>query len=61
METDIIDYYEERAAIREYDGGQVRQIAEREAVKDTARSFSITLEQVRRIAMGGGDLTQKSA
>lgn len=33
----LIGDWEERAAIREYDGGQVRKIVEREAARDVAR------------------------
>jgi len=35
--TDYIEYYEERAAIREYDGLQTREDAERGAREDWER------------------------
>lgn len=31
---DVLEYFNERAAIREYDGGQLRADAERDAVTD---------------------------
>jgi len=40
------DYYEERAAVREYDGGQAREHAEAEALKET-------LAAMRAATVGG--------
>jgi hypothetical protein len=33
----VLEYWNERAAIREYDGGQSRADAERDALKDVER------------------------
>ncbi|MBT8458150.1 MAG: hypothetical protein KJN60_00590 [Boseongicola sp.] len=44
----MLDLLEERAAIREYDGGQTRAEAEAEALGDAARSNSADPETLRR-------------
>jgi len=41
--ADIFDLWEERAAIREYDGGQSRESAER----DAAKRLGVPLSEVR--------------
>jgi hypothetical protein len=45
----IVDLFEERAAIREYDGGQTRAEAEAAAVADVARSTGCAPSLVLRI------------
>ncbi len=39
--ADALDHFEERAAIREYDGGQPRSDAERETLMEAARAAGI--------------------
>lgn len=41
LPDDWREYYEERAAIREYDGGQAREHAEAEALQETLRAMEI--------------------
>ena len=47
--AEIIDLYEERAAIREYDGGQRRTTAEHHAIIEVAERFGLKPSQVREI------------
>ncbi len=44
---DAIDHYEERAALREYDGGQTRSEAEREALIEAARAAGVSVIDLR--------------
>jgi hypothetical protein len=45
--------YEERAAIREYDGGQLREYAEAEALRETIEGMRAAGE----LPFGGGEST----
>jgi hypothetical protein len=46
-DSDLSDFYEERAALIEFDGGASRPVAETQAVAQTAREFGITNLDVR--------------
>lgn len=41
LDDDAREFFEERAAIRQFDGGQDRASAELEAMKETLRKFGI--------------------
>lgn len=47
------ELYEERAAIREYDGGQTREHAEAEAMKEIVAAMRREASKAREIAKGG--------
>lgn len=50
--ADLRDLYEERAAIREYDGGQPRRIAEREARREAyqaGRAAGLTDDKISKV------------
>lgn len=47
------ELYEERAAIREYDGGQTREYAEAEAMKEIVAAWRREASKAREIAKGG--------
>ena len=50
---DMVEEWQERAAIREFDGGMDRQIAEKYAAKDIEKMYGFVPETVRE-AMGRG-------
>jgi hypothetical protein len=53
--TDVRDFYEERAALIEFDGAGIsRPRAETLAIHQTAREFKLTTYDVRKILRGGG-------
>lgn len=43
------EFYEERAAIREYDGGQSKAEAEAGALEEALEAMEARLEQLRRL------------
>lgn len=47
------ELYEERAAIREYDGGQTREHAEAEAMIEIVAAMRREASKAREIAKGG--------
>lgn len=47
-ELEILSSYEERAAIREFDGGQVRAVAEAAALSEVARAAGISPGSLQR-------------
>ena len=46
--AEALDAFEERAALREFDGGQPRAEAEHDALHETAAAFSISAEVLSR-------------
>lgn len=49
ISVDALDAFEERAAIREYDGGQTRAMAEAVALAEAAQACGRTPEALRRL------------
>ncbi len=47
------ELYEERAAIREYDGGQTREYAEAEAMKEIVAAWRREASEAQREVRGG--------
>lgn len=56
MQIDINEFYNERAAIMEHDGGLPRKLAELEAYKATVANFGTILEVTRLITTGGSKI-----
>jgi hypothetical protein len=46
----VRDFYEERAAILEFDGGLARNAAVQQALAETARAFGISIDAAARCA-----------
>jgi hypothetical protein len=44
--VDMVEEWQERAAIREYDGGQPRDLAERDAIEDLLRIHGEIPEEI---------------
>lgn len=57
--ADMVEEWQERAAIREFDGGQPRDLAERDALEDLVRFYGElqpeALEAIRRSFLSGVD------
>ena len=45
---DMVEEWQERAAIREFDGGMDRQIAEKYAAKDIEKMYGFVPDEVRQ-------------
>lgn len=49
---DVFEFYDERAAVLEFDSGLPRFVAEQQAVEETAAKFGVSEEWVTEVVEG---------